>query len=291
MWDRKELKARGKVAFKANYWKCVLVALLLVLLVAGSAGYAGSSAGNQANSVSGTTEGQIDVNGQQLDVKTEDGKLIVNGVTYENPQDAITAVGEATNASPEDIATINNAITAVQENPEEAKAAFAIIGAIIVGVVLIALLVSSALRIFVINPLEVGCQGFFTRNAEAPAELGEMKRGFHPYWRTVGAMFLRGLFLCLWTLLFIVPGVIKHYSYMMVPYILAEDPTIGGKEAITLSRRMMDGQKWNAFVLDLSFLGWFLLSALTLGLVGVFYANPFYYATKAELYRELKAQQ
>ena len=103
-------------------------------------------------------------------------------------------------------------------------------------------------------------------------------------------MVLRDIFTFLWCLLFFIPGVIKHYSYRMVPYILADDPEIGAMDAITLSRRMMDGHKWNTFVLDLSFLGWDLLSALTMGLLGVFYVNPYKYSTGAELYQVLKNQ-
>jgi uncharacterized membrane protein len=151
-------------------------------------------------------------------------------------------------------------------------------------------LVSSCLRLLVFNPLEVGCRSFFNRNTKAPAEMDEVKTGFHPYGRNVGAMLLRDLFIFLWSLLFIIPGLIKHYSYRMVPYILAEDPSIGAKDAITLSRQMMDGHKWNTFVLDLSFIGWDLLSALTLGLLGVFYVNPYKYSTGAELYQVLKNQ-
>ena len=151
-------------------------------------------------------------------------------------------------------------------------------------------LVSACLRLLVFNPIEVGCRGFFSRNTEEPAGLEEVKTGFHPYGRTVGAMFLRDLLIFLWSLLCIIPGIIKHYSYRMVPYILADDPTIGAREAITLSREMMDGQKWNTFVLDLSFIGWDILSALTLGLLGVFYVNPYKHCTGAELYQVLKNQ-
>ena len=106
----------------------------------------------------------------------------------------------------------------------------------------------------------------------------------------MGAMFLRELFLCLWSMLRIVPGVIKRYSYRMVPYILADDPIIGAGDAITLSRKMMNGHKWNTFVLDLSFIGWDLLSILTMGLLGVFYVNPYQFSTDAELYQVLKNQ-
>ena len=291
MWDRNELKARGKAAFKANYWKCVLVALLLVALVGGSAFSTSRTTTNQIDVASDTTGAPASVDTETVDVQFENGIYTVNGQTYDNVQDAITAIGEASNAKPEDIEKAKELVNAIQENPDGAKAALAVLGAAMAGVVLVVLLIGSLFRIFVTNPIEVGCQNFFVRNSEAPAELSEIKRGFHPYWRNVGAMLLRGLFLFLWSLLCIIPGIIKSYSYRMVPYILADDPTIGGRDAITLSRKMMDGQKWNAFLLDLSFIGWLLLSAVTLGIAGIFYTNPYMYATHAELYQTLKAQQ
>ena len=278
MWNRKELKSRGKAAFKANYWKAVVAALLLVLFVTGSAGYAGRNASN-ANTNS------------DLNVTSSDGQITVNGQTYNSVQEAITAIGEAENAKPEDIEALNEAITALQNDPEGAKVLIATLGAIVAGVALIVALIGGLFKILLVNPLEVGCRTFFVRNAEEPAALGEIGNGFHPYWRNVGAMLLRNVFIALWTMLLIVPGIIKHYAYRMVPYILADDPEISGKDAITLSRQMMDGQKWNAFMLDLSFIGWILLSCVTLGLAGVFYVNPYMAATSAELYRTLKAQQ
>ena len=98
-------------------------------------------------------------------------------------------------------------------------------------------------------------------------------------------MFLKNLFIALWTLLFIVPGIIKMYSYRLVPYILKEHPELTGTQAITLSRKMMNGHKADAFVLDLSFLGWILLSALTCGILHIFYVGPYIQATDAELYK------
>lgn len=71
---------------------------------------------------------------------------------------------------------------------------------------------------------------------------------------------------------------------MMVPYILAENPGMDQKEAFAISKRMMDGEKFDAFVLQLSFIGWYLLAAITCGLVGIFYVNPYVEATMAELY-------
>jgi uncharacterized membrane protein len=114
--------------------------------------------------------------------------------------------------------------------------------------------------------------------------------GFQDGWgNVVLVMFLKNLFLMLWTLLFIIPGIVKIYSYRMVPYILKEHPELSGTKAITLSRQMMNGHKWNAFVLDLSFIGWIILSALTLGILHIFYVGPYIQATDAELYEALKA--
>lgn len=100
-------------------------------------------------------------------------------------------------------------------------------------------------------------------------------------------MFMSALFLTLWSLT-IVGGIIKRYSYYMVPYIVAENPDISPLRAITLSRRMMYGHKWECFVFELSFLGWDILSVLTLGTVGIFYVNPYKVAAFSEYYTQLR---
>ena len=75
---------------------------------------------------------------------------------------------------------------------------------------------------------------------------------------------------------------------MMIPYLLADNPQMTKEQAFAESKRMMQGQKWKAFVLDLSFIGWFILTAITCGILGVFYVNPYKYMTDAELYVALK---
>lgn len=74
--------------------------------------------------------------------------------------------------------------------------------------------------------------------------------------------FLQGLYIALWSLLLVIPGIVKTYSYAMTPYIMAEHPSLTANEAITESRRIMDGNKWRLFCLDFSFIGWELLAAL-----------------------------
>ena len=101
-------------------------------------------------------------------------------------------------------------------------------------------------------------------------------------------IFLRDLYIFLWSLLLIIPGIVKAYEYMMVPYLLSEDPSMPTEEAFARSKAMMDGEKWNVFVLDLSFLGWNILGACTLGILTVFYVAPYQYLTHAALYGALK---
>ena len=101
-------------------------------------------------------------------------------------------------------------------------------------------------------------------------------------------MFFRDLYTLLWSLLFIIPGIVKAYEYRMIPYILADNPDMDKDEAFTRSREMMTGQKWKTFVLDLSFIGWNILSLLTIGLLGIFYVGPYKRATRAALYDTLK---
>ncbi|MDO5148395.1 MAG: DUF975 family protein [Oscillospiraceae bacterium] len=148
----------------------------------------------------------------------------------------------------------------------------------------------SLLKIFLLNPLAVGCDKFFINSRETGGEeLSHLKWSFATdYNKIVLSVFLRDLFIGLWSLLFIIPGIIKSYEYRMVSYILADQPELTRKEAFELSRKMMNGNKWNAFVLDLSFIGWGFLTAITFGILGIFYVNPYIQHTNAALYLKLK---
>lgn len=110
---------------------------------------------------------------------------------------------------------------------------------------------------------------------------------FHRYGQGFAQMFLRNLYTVLWSLLLIIPGMVKNLSYAMTPYIMIEEPNLTVSEAIEKSRLMMTGHKWDLFVLRFSFIGWSILSALTLQL-GNLLLNPYRNAAEAALYRELK---
>lgn len=161
-------------------------------------------------------------------------------------------------------------------------AAFLVIFAVIMVIAIV-------LDVFVFAPLRVGGYRFFVVSHYQKAELGELGFAFtHSYLNIVKTMFLRGLFTTLWTILLVVPGIIKAYEYRMIPYILAENPDIDTKEAFARSKQIMTGNKMDAFVLDWSFFGWWIFRAITCGIVGIFWVNPYIHMTNAELYVALK---
>ena len=103
------------------------------------------------------------------------------------------------------------------------------------------------------------------------------------------AMLLVGLFTFLWSLLFVIPGIIKMFSYAMTPYIIAENPEIDALRAIDESRAMMNGHKAELFFLRLSFIGWFILGAITV--VGFVFVLPYYQTAEANFYIELRGKK
>ena len=145
------------------------------------------------------------------------------------------------------------------------------------------------LIIFILYPFEVGVCKFRLNALNGVGNISDAGHGFDVnYKRNVETIFFVKLFTFLWSLLFIVPGIVKLYEYSMIPYILAEDPNITRKDAFLKSKKMMSGNKWRAFVLTLSFIPWYILGALTFGVVTLFYVQPYHQLTFAALYEELK---
>lgn len=102
--------------------------------------------------------------------------------------------------------------------------------------------------------------------------------------------FLRTLYTCLWTLLLVVPGIVKGLSYAMTPFILEEHPEMTASEAIKASMKLMDGHKRDLFILGLTFIGWQLLACLTAG-IGFLFLNPYMNAAYAAFYRDISRKQ
>ena len=157
---------------------------------------------------------------------------------------------------------------------------------LLAGIATVVILIVLVAKVFVGNLLKMGGYRFFILNQTAQPGIGTLLDGFRSghYVNIVLTMFLRDLFTALWSLLLVVPGIVKHYEYLMVPYIIAENPAMDYKEAFQISKQLMDGEKMEAFIMDLSFLGWYLLSAVTCGLLAIFYVNPYVQASFAEMY-------
>lgn len=126
------------------------------------------------------------------------------------------------------------------------------------------------------------------KSVDDKAEVKEVLYAFdHSYKNVVRTMFHKDIRVLLWSLLFVIPGIYKSYQYRMVSYILAEHPDTDYRQALQMSKDMMNGEKWHAFVLDLSFILWHMLGAITCGIVELFYVNPYIWLTDAALYRKL----
>lgn len=148
----------------------------------------------------------------------------------------------------------------------------------------------SFVSLFVLLPLAVG----YSNSMRVLLETGDNRLtnnsfslGFGNWLHVVWGMILSTIYIFLWTLLLIIPGIIKSYSYALTPYILVEHPEMSANEAIEESMRLMDGHKFDMFYLQLSFIGWAILSILSLGL-GFFWLIPYQMTAQAAFYRDIK---
>ena len=147
------------------------------------------------------------------------------------------------------------------------------------------------LSVFVMMPLMVGFANAFLRlltRGENEILGNTFQIATRNYWHKVWGMFLVRLFTFLWSLLFIIPGIVKIFSYAMTPYILEENPELSANDAIDRSRAMMRGHKFDLFWLWLSFIGWFILSVFSLG-IGLLWLAPYQETAVAAFYEDVKA--
>ena len=118
------------------------------------------------------------------------------------------------------------------------------------------------------------------------AEYANLFSYFSHWKNAVDARFMKGLYTFLWSLLLIIPGIVASYSYAMVEFLQAEDPSLSGQEALAKSTELMRGNRWRLFCMEFSFIGWQLLSALVWG-IGELWINPYMGSAKAAFYREI----
>lgn len=312
MWSRKEVKTKGKAGFKRSYWKAVLVALIIGI-IGGSAGFGGGYVGglNSHNARENIETVKVDLDNMDIDfdgikgidtdsikdfgdikdiIRDSDSSVVVNGVS-------ITAKDLKKIDSLDDLNDFlsdhGGKTIDVDKISREASRAFTVAAivimviAFIVGAVLS--IIAFVMDVFLFKPIEFGCKRFFRKNLDEPAKLSNIVFAFSSHYKNIiKTAFFYNLFIFLWSLLFVIPGIIKSYSYRLVPYIMGENPDMNWRQALDESARLMRGNKWRAFVYDLSFLGWGILSALTLGILGAFYVNPYKNSSDAALYEAIR---
>jgi uncharacterized membrane protein len=270
MWTRKSVKQKGKKAFFGNFWKSVLVAIILgITLGAASSGF--SSGSSLSSSITGliksTTESQSGSSSGTITYTDDQGDS--HNVTFD------LDLSDPASVDQDEVNFVVSTVLAILA-----------IGFVIYLVITVFAL---AFKYLLLTPFEYGCRKFFRKNLDEPAKLSNIVYVFDSHYKNiVKTAFLTDLFIWLWSLLFIVPGIIKAYQYRLVPYIMSENPNMNFKEAQAESARLMEGNKWKSFVLDLSFIGWDLLSLLTWGTLEIFFVGPYKASTDAALYESIK---
>lgn len=289
MWKRSVLKKSARSAYRKNMWAMIIICFLLSFLV-----------GEYNNSLSTLL---------QYNPENETEETVINREYGEDHYTTLEVFLSGLREETEDIrkddeqfatrgvlSSLVNSVTNTNGVVFQALRAWnsfwqqnqVLTGILLLAGVLIRLLYGFLLA----NLLRVGTQRFFLESrlytdtlASRIFFLFQEKKVKNP----VLVMMARDIFLLFW-MFTIVGGFIKAYEYRMIPYLLAENPDMSRKQAFALSKQMMKGNKWNTFVLDLSFWYWHALGALTLGILGIFFVNPYMEATNAELYMTLRGR-
>lgn len=259
MWDRGELKKLGKESFKRAYGTAVVVCLILSII----------------NGIFTSANSSVNKRHKVQTNEITNNTFIDISETISSYTSSVTASSGAMADGTQDI------VTFVSKGVASTIILFA----------LCATFASLILRLFILGPLSIGSNRFFMelrKNENTPLDriLYIYKEG--NLGNSVLTIFLMNLYITLWALLLFIPGIIKSYEYRMIPYILCENPGIERKRAFKLSKEMMTDNKMDTFILDLSFIGWFILSLFTAGILSVLYVNPYQSATNAELYAALR---
>lgn len=285
MWERKILKKNAKKSLKAHYWKFVVICLVAAYIT-GAYSYNGSVNLFVAYDKEENADDAVQTNmqdnrvnaskvlGELFGVKEGEQKF-TRGV-FANVFNNITASGSF----------VFGILNSLNEGLFKGK--------IVMGIIqLFGALIGVLFWFFIQNMFKVCQSRLFLEGAtysqlslERMLLLARIRKWGH----VAMILFFKWLYTALWSLT-VVGGIIKHYSYKMVPYIVAENPAVTKKEAFQMSRKMMQGNKWGAFVLDLSFFGWTILSACTIGVLGLFFLNPYTAATETQLYLNLREKR
>lgn len=307
---RKDIKQRARQVLRTHYWVFFIVCLAasflgtefsssLDFIKSRQPGYVAETEDNGSTVSTGPTTGRYEVSPLEaillaVSGDVESGKQIAGEITAEAVEK--TKSGEGSSVFGRSRGVLAGLVNSIDSGSIIVNIISAVrnIGvstnAVLIIFILAALLLLAGVWFFLINMFKVVSRRVFLEgriykrvSAQRMLFLIRVKK-----WVKVSfTMFMTSLLYWLWSLT-LVGAVIKRYSYIMVPYIVAENPNIGWKQAITLSRKMMDGHKWEYFIYEVTFLPWAVLSLLTLGVSDLFYVNMYKTATFAEYYADLR---
>ncbi|MBR1630067.1 MAG: DUF975 family protein [Lachnospiraceae bacterium] len=320
MWTIGQLKERGKHCFRRNFWRTVLVALIVASIGGTQGGNAVRSIVLFACNLMGETAIATDAvhpaaigsdrnaDADSMWKENDPSQWSAGSYSFDDDDDVFefnfgdddfdfddddfggfNPYGGEWDYGP-NTPSRNDWWTRLQNGDTAALGMAMAFLSLIIVMMIILLILHILVDAFIRNPLFVGTQRFFIHNLKEPGMVADIGFGFdRQYKNQVRVMFLRDLYTIGWTLLFLFPGIYKSYEYRMVPYLMAEYPQMSKEQAFYTSKYLMKGDKGRAFLLDLSFLGWWILSGFTLGILGIFYVNPYYNTTCAALYEALKS--
>ncbi len=286
MLRRRDLKKRGKGAFYRNWKSCIAVCFIYLILIGGTVinfkkeydlDYRDNIKHLNINHLNGEANSEI-VNEFLIEVtgKSPKDNTIFNNAT----RGVIGTISNNISKSGSYLFGVLNAINQVIFKDRVWASVIIIIGAIL----------SLIYWIFVSKVIEVGNARFFLENrkyTKTKANKLALPYRLNKTRKIAWAMLVKNIHTILWSLT-IIGGLIKSYAYLLVPYILAENPDIKAKDALKLSEEMMRGYKWETFKLDISFIGWGLLGIITFNVSNLVFTTPYKNATYAELYMYLK---
>jgi len=296
LWKTKDIKKSGRNILKNNFSTLVMVSLFLTLIFGGSIGNrTGYSVFTEAFEQIQNVQNYRQTKSEKEVIKDSLDKILsqylsgnMNGFIKEyNEKNNVYSgfIFSAFNFISNSETEIQNFVKSISDDESKIHSARVVL--------IIFTSISIFIRILFINPIQVGEKRLFLESINYkktklwvityPFKLKKKR-----YKNTAETMLTVRFYQLLWNIT-IIGGAIKHYSYLMVPYIIAENPHIDAKDAIKMSQIMMNGNKWKAFLTDLTFIGWEVLNILTLGLVGLYY-SPYYMATYAALYAELRKE-
>ncbi len=289
MWTRQELKQNARNLLKGFYWKAVVAALIMSFLAGGVNGGVFSYKNSwdkyrhdfNNNNSSQSSDYDFDFDDYDFDFDVGYQKKMSQPTLANTAQPTL-----ANTAQPAMEITTQDANTAASEY----DSLYAVAGIFVFFMAIVATVIAFVYCTFVQAPIMVGYYKFHYDARYGNAEIGRVFSifGSGSYLNVCKTMFSMYIRVFLWSLLFVIPGIIKSYEWALVPYIMADNPKLSKERAFEISSRTMEGEKMNYFILQLSFIGWAILASIVP--VGTIFLLPYTTATYMEFYCCMKAK-